>query len=376
MAGAAVLSSSLLPGIPATQAHAAVIPNATADKAAAQPEKTKPETTQPAAPAKDKEKKPQRDPQTASSPVDAAKAHAREHGFDAKRDRFSLQWRDDNDAIVLIRKTDGSQYKMSLEKGRNNEWTVKSVRPVDRDTSPSTVSDPVRVVRENAGRFGFDADIDNFSLLTMENGKAVVQVRTNRQTFKVDLVRNSGRWEITTIRGIGNMQYPATYTPASMFRYQTPLPAPIVIPAPQTTVYETDDYRDWSWNQTLYPRDMTMGVVMHVSQLVGSAVFIPDHVRDQLRNVDLDRNLVLFAYLGSVPTQGYGIAIEKVTQNANNLYITVAANSPQADEKTAASKLDDYILVNRSQLNFSQPINVIFLNRSGVPLSSFTILPR
>lgn len=375
MAGAAVLSSSLLPGIPATLAHAAVIPNATSGEAATQSEKTTPEAAQPSV-TKDKETKPPRENPAASSPLDAARAYAKEHGFDTKRDRFSLQSRGDREAIVLIRTQDGSQYKMSLELGRDNKWTVKSVREVDRDTSPTTNNDPVRVVKEQAANFGFNARSDSFSLLSMENSKAIVQVRSSGQTFKVDLVRRSGRWEITTIRGIGNMTYPATYTPASMFRYQTPLPTPIVIPTEQTTIYKTDDYKDWSWNQTLYPRDMSMGVVMHVSQLVGSAIFIPDHVRDEIRNIDLDRELVLFAYLGSAPSQGYGIAIEKVTQSGNNIYINVAAKSPQANEKTAPSKLDDYVLVNRSKLDFGQPINVIFIDRNSIPLSSFVILPR
>lgn len=376
MAGAAVLSSSLLPGIPATQAHAAVIPNATAGEAASQTEKTTPEANVPEV-TKDKDTRPDRGARTSSSPVDVARAHASEYGFDANRDRFSLQWRGDKEAIVMVRTEDGTQYKMSLEKGRDNEWTVTNVREVDRDTTPTTNNDPVRVVKENAASFGFDADTDHFSLLSMENGKAIVQVRTSGQTFKVDLVRHSGRWEITTIRGIGNMRYPATYTPASMFRYHTPLPVPVVIPTEQTTtIYETDNYRDWSWNQTLYPRDMSMGVVINVSQLVGSAIFIPDHVRDQIRNVDIDRELVLFAYLGSAPSQGYGIAIEKVAQNGNNLYVTVAAKSPLADEKAQPSKLDDYILVNRAQLDFGQPISVIFIDRNGIPLANYTILPR
>lgn len=301
MAGAAVLSTSLLPGLPVTRAHAAILP-------------TELPTTQVS--------------HTENSPIP------------------------------------------------KKETSRDSASPIEATRRHAPLSDPVRVVRNNAATYGFNASNDTFSLLSQTGGKAVVQVRTSGQTFKVDLEKSGNSWEIKTIRGIGNMKYPATYTPASMFRYHAPAPSPIIIPAEQTTIYQTDDYKNWSWNQTLYPQDMNFGVVLTVSQVVGSTIFIPDYVKEQTKNVDFNRELILFAHLGSAPSQGYGIAIEKVAQSGNSLIVTIAAKSPLAGEKLTTSKLDDYILFNRSTLNFNRPIQILFIDRNGTPLSNYIILPH
>ncbi|MBP2628869.1 MAG: hypothetical protein H6Q68_3580 [Firmicutes bacterium] len=85
----------------------------------------------------------------------------------------------------------------------------------DKDHSDeynNALSSPVEFVKEYASLYGFDPDNDIFTLLSESNGEATVQVvkSDTGQRFKVDL-ENHLDWRIVAIRGIGDMNHPATY---------------------------------------------------------------------------------------------------------------------------------------------------------------------
>ncbi|SFM06094.1 hypothetical protein [Pelosinus propionicus] len=72
---------------------------------------------------------------------------------------------------------------------------------------------PITVAKDLASRYGFDANRDSFTLLSQSSNRATVQVvkQNTNQTFRIDLVRNQDGWNITGVRGTGNVNYASTY---------------------------------------------------------------------------------------------------------------------------------------------------------------------
>jgi hypothetical protein len=232
-------------------------------------------------------------------------------------------------------------------------------------------ADPVRVVRNNAATFGFDSVHDRFSLLSSSGSKAIVQVRSNGQTFKVDLRRDDGEWTITTIRGIGDSTHPATYTPAKLFtRYAT------VAATDQTVIqqlYHNDNLGDWTWNESAYPKDMSFGLLMKDPLTDESGDYVPANVLDQMKTVNFSRQFVLYAHLGTVAPNGYGIAIEKVVRYGNDVAVTLRTKSPRAADSSSLSVLDTYITLDRSVLANGRPTTITVYDQTGVRLVAYTV---
>ena len=235
---------------------------------------------------------------------------------------------------------------------------------------------PVEVVRNNAAYYGFDADNDSFSLLSKSDSKAIVQVRRmGGQTFKVDLEQSGDSWVITTIRGIGNMKYPATYIPASMFSHHVVVAAPVA--AGERIIFTADNYASWNWSERTYPSDMHFGIYTANPSLVESGQVLPDAVVKALAAIDYTRQFVFYADLGSVPPKGYGIGIEKVAQTGNTLLVTVRTASPGLTTSNLTfTKNYDYITIDRSAVDFAKPVHVRFITPDGQALSGYTFLPQ
>lgn len=307
----------------------------------------------------------------AGSPVAAVKAAAAVYGFDARNDKFSLQSQNSNEAVVLVRTDSGKTFKVHLSQNHGN-WRVDSVKEVVTGGGGGVIrtGDPVDVVKDNAAIFGFNAAKDRFTLLSVNGGTAVVQVKTSGQTFKVDLERNGGKWVITTIRGIGNERYPATYRPASMYGYST-LGIATGPVATEKTLYSNDSFVNWSWQESAYPTDMKLGVL--VSPPAATQTSIPGVIVDKVDSIDFGRQLVLYAHIGSVADRGYGIGIERVAQTGNDLTVTVRIKSPLANNDWSLTKTNDVIPIDRLALNFTYPIHINFVDQDGVSLSSYTL---
>ncbi len=235
---------------------------------------------------------------------------------------------------------------------------------------------PVAVVRDNAYKYGFDADNDRFSLLSKTDSKAVVEVRTGTQTFKVDLEKTRrGDWRITTIRGIGNAKYPATYYPASWFergpvyRY-TGAGEPVI----QKILYQATAFRDWSWNEGAYPRDMSFGVISYDPRLGNRSGEIPDDIFQQLTTIDFNKYIAIYTYLGTTGPTGYGIGIERVAEIGNNLVVTINTKSPEAGQTNpSATKAFDIVRIDRAAFASGQSSEIIIVDQNGTVLFDYNL---
>lgn len=378
VAGAAIVSSAMLPGVPIAKVQAAT-PSAQQQEAqnagTTKPEAQKAEVNKPQE-QKDEVNKPDRHQEEArNSPLSAARQYADAHGFDSGRDNLSLQSRSDTEATVLLRTDNGKTYKMRLVKGSDNVWQVTSVSRIDSNNSDERRSDPVRVVRDRAASFGFDAVRDRFTLLSQSGSKATVSVIRSGQDFKVDLERRDGEWVITTIRGIGNGRYPATFTPASLFNYRTT--TTVTNPLTQTILYSTDKYANWFWHEDSYPDDMSFGIFFQHPSVNGADKLLPSEILDYMKGVNFDQSFVLTANLGTVADQGFGIGIEKVAQVGNTITVTVRGESPHdGTPRLDNSQKYSYISIDRGTIDFTQTINVAFVDYHGTLLGSYTIIPR
>jgi hypothetical protein len=319
VAGAAVLSSTMLPGLPIEKAHAASNPQAALTAEAAVPD-------------------------TAEAP---AADTARESGRDRERDN-------------------------NRDTGREENRDRDRDRGQDQDRDYNRVSDPVQVVRNNAASFGFNASRDNFSLISKSENKATVRVRTSDQTFKVDLVRRGNSWQITAVRGIGDMTHPATYTSAKRFYYQPTYIAPPYLANPET-LYESSKFNEWHWYEGTYPDDMSFGIILQDPRQDNQPDVLPAGILAQLKNIDFSRQFVLYAHLGTVAPNGYSIAIQKVVREGDTIMVTVRTKSPLANETPTISLIDTYLTFDRSILNYTNPTKIVITDQNGRVLTSYTL---
>lgn len=235
--------------------------------------------------------------------------------------------------------------------------------------------DPVQIVKDNAGSFGFDTNA-SFSLLSSSGRKAVVRVHSRGQTFKVDLYQRNGEWIISTIHGIGDSTHPATYTTASMFNYQPNVTYPATLAANQHVLYQTNIFDDWFWHKNAYPQDMALGVLLQNPRLSDTNNIFSSDVLKQIDNINFGRQLVLYTHLGSVASKGYGIGIAKVAQTGNDLTVTVRTKSPLVNTALSATKADDLIPIDLVNLDFRSSIHITFVDQNGTVLSKNTIMPH
>lgn len=372
VAGAAVISSALLPA--AAAAEPAAAPSPIAEKAPVN--EVKEQTPPP--PAKHPHQKRQ-EAATETSPLRAARELAREHGIRAGWQDFSLEWSTATDAAVLVHDDDGQAlYRIVLTRDSEDPWTISSIMSLaSGDDRAEAALSPVSALKDEASRFGFDADRDHFSLLTKTASKAIVQVRRpGGQTFKIDMERDNGEWVVATVRGIGNMRYPATYIPANLFPDSTVVASPVTAPAEQRILYSNDVYNDWSWQEKNYPGDMHFGIFTVDPNLTDAAAALPAVVAQALADIDYNRQLVFYADLGTVAYKGYGIGIEKVAQANNTLFVTIRVKSPGLDTSAwLSTKATDYVSIDRSTIDFASPVNVFFVTRDGQMLGRYTFLP-
>lgn len=383
LAGAAVVTSALLPGLPISKVHAADNTAVTAPAPvteATPPAEDKPDTNNDTREtandnAANRNRDTERpDRQQSASPIAAVKAAAAAYGFDARHDNFSLQSQGSTTAVVIVRTDSDKTFKVRLNK-IDGTWKIESVVKVvtgGHGDGIIRLGDPVKVVKDHAAIFGFNAYDDSFTLLSMSGGKAIVQVKTSGQTFKVDLEKSGNSWVITTIRGIGNSKYPATYRPASFYGYADTVPSVTVT---ERTLYNNDSFNDWAWHEDAYPADMKVGVLLF-KPASADTPDIPAIIIDKIESIDFSRQLVLYTHIGSVASQGYGIGIEKVVQTGNDLTVTIRTKSPLENHQLSSTITNDVIPLDRLTLNFDKPVHIQFIDQSGTTLSNYTLYKK
>ncbi|MCE5285629.1 MAG: hypothetical protein LLG02_07260 [Pelosinus sp.] len=247
------------------------------------------------------------------------------------------------------------------------------------DTTNVAANDPVQVVLDNAGSYGLDAS-GRYSVISQSDTKTVVRVKSNGQTYKVDLVLRDGNWVIKAIRGIGDATHPATYTTGNFFNStvvtdvvnQVPGTVVATLGTSQQVIYQNNNYDNWFWNGSAYPQDMAFGVLLQSPQAAGLATPLPTNLLNSINNINFSNRLVVYAHLGTAPAHGYGIGISRIEQNGNDLIVTVRTNNPQSGVALGSTQSDAYVAIDRSMLNMDAPIHVSFVDLNGTVLSSYT----
>jgi len=152
MAGVAVLSGAMVPGIPVTQVLAA--------------------------------------PRGDHPTTEAVRTHDRQHQENRQHQEKREQGRE---------QARGHERDRGHERGRGwgRGWGYDQAWMYDRGWEERG---PVQVVVDNAYSLGFDAANDSFTLLSIAGGAAVVQVGHDGQTFNVDLTWDGDSWDIAGVR--------------------------------------------------------------------------------------------------------------------------------------------------------------------------------
>ncbi|MEG6586907.1 hypothetical protein [Dendrosporobacter sp. 1207_IL3150] len=141
----------------------------------------------------------------------------------------------------------------------------------------------------------------------------------------------------------------------------------------QQVIYQTNNFKDWTWLENSYPKDMVLGVFLEDVRLDQFTNNPTNNPLNPLNGVDFDEQFVIYAYLGSIEGRGYGIGIEKIAQAGNSITVTVRTNSPQPNEANLpTTKIADFVPVSRKTLNFNSPIQITFIDQKGAVLSSDT----
>lgn len=223
--------------------------------------------------------------------------------------------------------------------------------------------DPLQVARNEGKDYGF-TDKAVFTVVKRVNSSAIarhgqidVEVQQNGKTYTMILVRPFGSddgaiWTVYSVTGVGK---------------------PDPQPQPSKVLFETDKYAAWKWykEQGQYPRDMAFATIVDYDAQLKNDERIPEYVLEQVKNVDYSRKAVLLAYLGTAPSGGYDIGIEKVTMTGNNITVQVQTKSPAPKDMVTMviSHPADYITIDRSIVDIWGGVNVTFVDQYGKVLS-------
>ena len=325
------------------------------------------------------------------NPVDVVRNNAKKYGFDATKDSFTLMNQQGEAGLSRILVRHGERYYMvtlaqPVGSGNNKIWQVKSlreVRVVEKDTPDVGAGviglnydkvinwqqnvdegrelwrlDPLSVAREEGKAYGFTS-ADSFSIVKhyasttlARHGEIHVQVKQQGKDYTMILVRPLGSdegaiWTTYRVSGIGKVEQP---------------------PTTGKVLFSTDTFSGWNWRVNQYLPDMAFTTIVdYKAQLLR----IPASLLEKVKDIDYRKQVVLFAYLGAAPSGGYGIGIEKVSINANNLTVQVRTNSPRPGQAVtlAITHPSDFVTLDRQIVDIWGGVNVSFVDEKGTVLS-------
>lgn len=136
-------------------------------------------------------------------------------------------------------------------------------------------------------------------------------------------------------------------------------------------LFETDKYDGWQWLKGAYPSDMAFATVVSYAEQLKNDERIPAYVLEKVKDIDYDKQVVLFAYLGTTPSGGYGIGIQKVTLQGNNMTVEVRTRSPRPGQPVtlAMTHPADYVAIDRQVVDIWGGVNITFVDQAGKVLS-------
>lgn len=330
-----------------------------------------------------------------SDPVSVVKNNATRYGFSTK-DSFTLVNKTNSNSQVLVRH--GSKYYMvtlqASHQGSKSLWQVRSIREVrvaeKQRPNVNTVNginyqqaikwqqnvdggreqwrlDPLSVARNEGKAYGFTSK-DSFKVTKRYDrttrskyGEVHVTVRQNGVNYTMILVRPFGSdsgaiWVVHSVSGRDKV----TTKPV----------------AKNQVLFESREYRDWQWDRNQYPRDMAFTAVVSKQQLTQGNSRIPAAVLNQASKVNYNKDITLFAYLGTMTGSGYDIGIEKVVLNGNTMTVQVRAKSPRSWQWSGwkVSRPADFVTIDRQLVNKLGTVTVNFVDQTGKVLGNLRLV--
>ncbi|QDR82137.1 protease complex subunit PrcB family protein [Sporomusa termitida] len=221
--------------------------------------------------------------------------------------------------------------------------------------------DPLQVARREGKQYGF-TDQDTFTIVKRlatsnlaRHGEIHVKVTHKGKDYTMILVKPFGGGDAiwTTYKVVGQYK---------------PVPP---VENPGKTLFSTTKYDGWSWQQGRYLKDMAFATVVDYNYQLKKDKRIPENVLSKIKNINYDKKVVLFAYLGTAPSGGYGIGIEKVVLNGSKMTVTVRTQSPGrgAAVTMALTQPADYIVLDKAIFSSRGGVDITFVDQNGKVLS-------
>lgn len=221
--------------------------------------------------------------------------------------------------------------------------------------------DPLQVARREGKQYGF-TDKDTFTIVKRlaqsnlaRHGEIHVKVTHAGKDYTMILVKPFGGGDAiwTTYKVLGQ------YKP---------------VPPAETagkTLFSTTKYEGWRWQRGSYLKDMAFATVVDYNYQLKQDKRIPEQVLSKIKNINYDKKVVLFAYLGTAPSGGYGIGIEKVVVNGSKMTVTVRTQSPGRGSAVtmALTQPADYIVLDKEIFSSRGGMDITFVDQNGKVLS-------
>lgn len=223
--------------------------------------------------------------------------------------------------------------------------------------------DPLQAARMEGKQYGF-TDQAVFTMVKQVSSSSIA--RHGQIDFKVE--QNGKTYTMILVRPFGSDEG-AIWTVYSVTGKDKPNPQPDA----SKVLFETNKYEGWKWHKGKgqYPHDIAFATIADYEFQLKHDERIPEFALKRVKDIDYTKNVVLFAYLGTAPSGGYGIGIEKVTMTGNQVTVKVRTRNPAPGEMVtmAITHPADYVLLDRKVVDLWGGVNVTFIDQNGVVLS-------
>ncbi|MEG6584272.1 protease complex subunit PrcB family protein [Dendrosporobacter sp. 1207_IL3150] len=337
-------------------------------------------------------------------PVQTIKAYADKYGFSAQKDTFTLvsqkhqgQHTGTGEADVLVQHGDKSylvRLVQPMGSGASKIWQVSSIREVKTviknkpDVGPGVEGldytkivawqqavdagrdlwrlDPMKVAVNEGKAYGF-SEKDTFTIIRKMSSTDLAR----HGQIDMEVIHDGIKYTMILVKPLGGPD--AIWTIYRVSSGHKPEQKP---PVTEKVLFKTEKYAGWDWHKGQYPKDIAFAVIADYNTQLENDKRIPEAVLEQVKDINYDKKVVLFAYLGGVPSGGYDIGIEKVTMSGNSMTVQVRTKSPRPGDMTTMdiSSHADYITLDRSVVDIWGGVNITFVDQAGKVLSKNKIV--
>jgi len=338
-------------------------------------------------------------------PVQVVKGYADKYGFSVNQDTFTLVsqtykgYSGTGEAVVLVQHGDRSYLVRLVQpngSGANKIWQISSIKEVKAvsntkpDVGPGVEGldygqivawqqavdagrelwrlDPLQVAKIEGKAYGF-TDSDTYTIVRKMSSTALAR------HGQIDIeVNHKGKiYTMILVKPLGGPD--AIWTTYSVSGSATP-DKPSDKPSTEVKVlYKTDKYAGWDWYKGQYPKDMAFATIVDYEFQRKNDNRIPETVLERVKDIDFSQKVAILAYLGTVPSGGYNIGIEKVTMSGNNMTVQVRTKSPRPGEMVtmALASHSSYITLDRNIVDIWGGVNITFVDQDGKVLEKHKV---